>query len=453
MERPEPRTLLERLVQQGDRTLEEVCEDFERCARHHNERGATLSVRQLSRWMAGEVDNARPASRRVAQRLWEHGFKKLLGPPDIGTEVVAQAGKVITAVGIISKQAARQETGTLHASLQEEVVMAAEESARFVRRAGVAVTPEVLEQLETDVKLLAIEYRRRPVYASFRSLAALRRDVFDMIDRHPRPTQLVELYRVASQLSALLAHASFGLGQPYAADSHARTALLCADLAGDDTQHAFIRWVQSNVAYWRDDYQNAADLAQSGQRVASGGNDLLRLASQEARALAATGDEREADRALGVAADSRDHAAEGTRLPGVFYFAPGVAAYNASDARLALGGEANARRAASDAHEALELFATPEGEHGAGNVAVAQLDLVAAQLALNDLDGASVHAQAVLQLPSELRTLPVIGRMAQIDQTLAGEAFNNVTLANDLREQIAVFSAYPAARDLPQLTT
>ncbi len=453
MERPEPRTLLERLVQQGDRTQEEICEDFERCARRNNERGATLSIRQLGRWMAGEVDNARPASRRVAQQLWGHGFKTLLGPPDADAEAVTQTGKAATVVQIITKQEIRQETGTLSASLQEEIAMAAEESARFVRRSGVTVTPEVLEQLDTDVKMLAVEYRRRPPYASFRPLAGLRRDVFDMIDRHPQLTHLPGLYRVASQLSALLAHTSFSLGQPDASDSHARTALLCADLAGDDTLRPYIRWVQSKAACSRGDYPDAADLAHSGQRFAREGNDLVRLASQRALALAATGDDREVDRALGVATNARDHATEGTRPVGHFYFPPGVAAYNASDARLALGGEANASLAISAAQEALELFTTPEGGHSLANVAHAQLDLAAARLVLHDLDGASVHAQAVLQLPSEYRTAGIIKKIAKIDHKLANEAFDNVTMASDIREQIAVFSAYPAARDLPQLTT
>ncbi|MGH7747523.1 MAG: hypothetical protein ACREQ5_22605, partial [Candidatus Dormibacteria bacterium] len=271
MERPQPRTLLERLIQEDDRSLEEVCEKFDQCARDSRERKATLSVRQLSRWMAGAVDTARPGSRRVAQRLWGHTFRQLLGPPDVSTEVIAQAGK-FAAVEILSKEEVQQESGKFSVSLQEEVVMAAEESARFVRRAGVAVTPEVLEQLDSDVRSLAVEYKLRPLYTVFRPSAWLRRDVFEMIDRHPRPTQLVDLYRVASQLSALLAHASSGLGQPYAADSHARTALLCADLAGDETLYGFIRWVQSNIAYRRGDYQDAADLAQSGQRVAGQGN-------------------------------------------------------------------------------------------------------------------------------------------------------------------------------------
>jgi hypothetical protein len=144
--------------------------------------------------------------------------------------------------------------------------------------------------------------------------------------------------------------------------------------------------------------------------------------------------------------------ADGARPAGVFYFAPGKAAYYASEVRLSLGGEANFRLAATAAEEALELLAAaPEREQSVELIAAAQLDLIAAQLALNDLDGANAHAQTVLQLPSENRTVPIIGRMAKINQTLADEAFENVTSASDLREQIAMFCAYPAARELPQL--
>jgi hypothetical protein len=82
VDRPPPRTLLERLVQDSDRTAEEVCQDFEACARQRQER-ATLSVRQLGRWMAGDVGSARPSARRVAQALWGHSFKELLGPPTV----------------------------------------------------------------------------------------------------------------------------------------------------------------------------------------------------------------------------------------------------------------------------------------------------------------------------------------------------------------------------------
>ena len=193
--------------------------------------------------------------------------------------------------------------------------MAAEESARFVRQTGAPVIPEVLEQLDADVRWLAGEYLRRPKYAVFRPLVRLRRDVFEMIDRRPRPGSLTDLYRVAGQLSALLAHASFDLGQPYAADSHARTAWLCADLSGDDALRPYIRGVQCNAAYWRGEYREAVELARSEQDFASSGSDLLRGASHEARALAAIRDGCGADRALGVAAEARDRVTEGPRFP------------------------------------------------------------------------------------------------------------------------------------------
>jgi Flp pilus assembly CpaE family ATPase len=97
------------------------------------------------------------------------------------------------------------------------------------------------------------------------------------------------------------------------------------------------------------------------------------------------------------------------------------------------------------------MGAAPEGQYSVRSTASAQLGLVAAHLALQDLDGASAHAQTVLQLPSEHRTVSIMGRMARIDQALTDPAFANATLASDLREQIAVFNAYPAARELPPL--
>jgi hypothetical protein len=86
-------------------------------------------------------------------------------------------------------------------------------------------------------------------------------------------------------------------------------------------------------------------------------------------------------------------------MPGVFRFEPGKAAYYASEARLALGGEDNYRRAAADAEEALALFNdVPEAERCPEFVAAAQLDLAIAHLMLDDLDGAEQHLRPVLCL-------------------------------------------------------
>jgi hypothetical protein len=333
--------------------------------------------------------------------------------------------------------------------------MAAEEASRFVRRAGVSATPELLEQLDVDVRSVASEYLRVPPYVVFRQLASLRSEVFELLDRHPRPEYVRDLYRVAGRVSAMLAHASNDLGHPDAGDAHARTAWLCADLAGDRRLSAYIRWVQSSIAYWRGDYQAAAEIAQSGRAVSSHADDGLRLASQEARSFAASRNERDANSALATAADIRSQVAEdsGSADAGVFVFGSGKAAYYSSEARLALGGSVNVRQAVRDARESLELLRL-SGEHGnsAELVAAARLDLVLALLASSDLDGAAEEVDTVLSLPSESRTLPVVKRVVDIRRVLASTEFGSHALAVGIQERIDLFRAYPATRELPSIS-
>ncbi|MFE0147063.1 hypothetical protein ACFWY5_07965 [Nonomuraea sp. NPDC059007] len=125
-----------------------------------------------------------------------------------------------------------------------------------------------MEQLDADVGRLAEDYLRRPLITTFRRVAGLRADVFSMLDeRH--------LYLVAGKLCALLAHASADLGHPAEADTHARTALVCAELINDGPLRAYTRWVQSLIAYWRGDYRSAADIAALGRNHATTGTAML----------------------------------------------------------------------------------------------------------------------------------------------------------------------------------
>ena len=341
--------------------------------------------------------------------------------------------------------------------LPEEIAMTTEESARFVRSSRGAVDADVLDQLTADVRRLAADYISRPPIVLFRPLSELRREVFDMLDQRQRPAVLPSLYAVAGRLCALLAHASGDLGHAYAAETHTRTAWLCADLADDDDLRAFARWVQSNAAYWSGDHRRAAEVARAGQQHANGGTNLLRLASQEARAWAATGEVREVERALATAAAAAERQAGGTPQGpddevGVFRFDAGKAAYYASEVRLSLGGETNARLARRDAEESLRLFAAgPEEQRAPEFVAAAQLDLAGAHLALDDLDGAAEQVRTVIRLPVESRTEPIISRVASVFETLERPRFARSPLAVDLADEIAVFRAYPAHRDLPEV--
>jgi hypothetical protein len=348
-------------------------------------------------------------------------------------------------------------------SPSEEIAMTTEESARFVRGARGAVDADVLDQLTADVRRLAADYVSRPPITVLRPLSDLRREVFDMLDQRQRPAVLPALYGVAGRLCALLAHATGDLGHTYAADTHTRTAWLCADLAEDDDLRCFVRWVQSNAAYWGNDHRRAAELARAAQRHARGGTNLLRLASQEARAWAAAGDAREVERALATAAAAAERrvgaepagASSGSGRDdeaGVFRFDPGKAAYYASEVRLSLGGEPNARLARAAAEESLELFAAgPADQRAPEFVAAAQLDLAAAHLALGDLDGAAEQLRTVLRLPVESRTTPIVSRVASVARTLTTSRFAGSPLAAELGDETAVFRAYPARRDLTEV--
>jgi hypothetical protein len=91
---PPHRTLLEKLVRESRWTIEETCRAFEKKARELGEQ-ASLSPRQLSRWMSGNVDRPRPVMQRVAEAFWGYSFDVLLGPPSHGRNDGAQHGTAL----------------------------------------------------------------------------------------------------------------------------------------------------------------------------------------------------------------------------------------------------------------------------------------------------------------------------------------------------------------------
>lgn len=455
MDRRAARTMLEYLIQASDLTIDETCRAFEKCARGMKE-SATLSPRQLNRWMSGNVEDARAPSRRVAREFWGRDFKDLLAPPPRASEQTRTVPEVPDLSGLDFPHGTPAANGIRGESfpsfLYEEVELSAHESARFVRRAGQPVTDTVLDQLNDDVRWLAVHFLRRPPYAVFRPIASLRREVFGLIDAHPRPEHLRELYAIAGQLSALLAHACSDLGQMYAAESNARTAWLCADPSDNKSLRVYTRWIQSNIAYWHGEYPDAAEIVTLAERYSADDSDRLRLLSQQARALAAMKDPIAADRALGKALVVRNRIAETATQPGVFHFSPGKAAYYASEVRIALGGESNLRLAVQEAGEAVHLLnRVNEPDHSPELVAAAQLDLTHAHLNSGDLDAACLDLRDVLALPVESRTVPIMHRIDTVDSLLQGPKYQQAPLAIEVRDEIEVFSAYPAARDLPGL--
>jgi len=341
--------------------------------------------------------------------------------------------------------------GSQIAALGEEITLATSESARFNRQARGTVDATVIAQLTTDVEVLASRFLIQPPYQIFTELSTLRRDVFDMLHQRQRPTVLPDLYRFAGQLSALIAHASLDLGHPYAADSHARTAWVCADYADDDLLRAYTRWIESQIAYWGGDYRTAAEIAEDGQDYPTPGTSGLRLASQAARAWAAAGDQRAVEAALSAAAAASEVADPAEDRPGgVFRFDRGKALYYASEVRTALGGQVNLNLAIRDAGAALSYYADqPSGTVSPEFVAAARLDGVAAHIALESLDAAEEVIAPVFALPAASRTVPIARRMQDVGTALDTPRFANSPVAARLLEQVESFGVYTAVRALP----
>ncbi|SDC73964.1 hypothetical protein [Actinokineospora iranica] len=327
--------------------------------------------------------------------------------------------------------------------IREEVVMAAEESAQFRRwSATTNVDDEVLEQMAADIAEVASSYLTDPPATVFSRLIGARDDVFALIAGRQHPRHSMELYKIGGQMCALLAHASADLGHPHAANTHARTALHCAEVASYTPLRVYTRWVQSNVAYWDGRYDDAAGLVEAALPDATSGTALLRLTSQQARINAARQDSAGVVRALAAAsAAPTDPTAD---EPGVFAFATGKAAYYASEAHRELGGDKHLDAAIDWALTAVNEFAA-ERHPNAQFVAAARIDLTRAHLARGDLDAVGEHLAPVLSTVAEQRTVPVISRVRSLTTLLSGHPGIESSTVASLRDDLAEFCSTPAA--------
>src|SRR5215470_8371934 len=76
--RVQPRTVLEELLRQQDRTYDEIAQDFEKVARQLGEHGVSISTRHLRRLASGERTGTTPATRRVLQAMFHRRMDELL---------------------------------------------------------------------------------------------------------------------------------------------------------------------------------------------------------------------------------------------------------------------------------------------------------------------------------------------------------------------------------------
>jgi hypothetical protein len=247
--RPEriPHTVLDELLRRRDTaTYENIVSQFNSKA---VELGmtATLTARSLMRIADGK-SNGSPETRAVLQHLFGLPSHQLFAP---------WTGKLPTSDAALLEDDIPEE--------QDVVMAAADESSRFSQWAEQSnCGPHTLEQFEADLRRIVAVYPNRPVAPTFIELRELRSRAFELLEGKQRPSQTSDLYKIAGLLCGLLSNASFDLGNLYAAETQARTAFLCAELAGNNWLRSWVRGMQSLIAYWDDRPADAVSRSRDG---------------------------------------------------------------------------------------------------------------------------------------------------------------------------------------------
>ncbi|MFG3035948.1 helix-turn-helix domain-containing protein [Streptomyces sp. NPDC048330] len=337
--------------------------------------------------------------------------------------------------------------------LSEDAVRSAE-FARFIAQRN--ADEFVVEQLEADVGRLARAYVSHPLMEQYVEIKRLRDGVFELLRGRQHPRQTADLYLSASRLCGLSAHVCLDLGDYDSAATHARTARACAEAAGHEGMLAWVRSVESLIAYWTGRYEQAALLAQVGRRHRASGSIGARLASLEARALAIVGDSAGALAALSDAERCREAISGRDEVLGVFDFPAAKQFAYAGTTLLAVGGQEHVQRAIVSAETAIRLYRGADGDdQSVGDLFAAHLDLASGHLLLGDLDGTEEMLGFVLRSSPERMSASIVRWLIVLGREMNGPQYGGAAQAVNLRERLqhtAVRASLPAAHP-PELST
>lgn len=163
------------------------------------------------------------------------------------------------------------------------LMSAADESARFLAWAETSNIGDLtVEQMHSDVQWIARNYLKVPTLPLFTRARTIRDQTFALLGGRQRPDQSRDLYTAAGWALTLLAWISTDLGRPDAADTHARTAWVCADNADHNALRAWVRATQHTAAFWEHRFLDAAGYAEDGLRYTNTGSARAFLTSSRA---------------------------------------------------------------------------------------------------------------------------------------------------------------------------
>ncbi|MEC4019703.1 hypothetical protein [Streptomyces sp. H27-D2] len=397
-------------------------------------RTAAIEKRQFLRWAHGEM---KTLPRTEARRILTYLFRPV--PLD---KLFAAASRTAAPTNLAAGDPAEYEAGAQIEYVAEDVVMAAaNESASFVARAEVSnVGPHTMEQLEVDIRRIVTTYPNRPVGPLFQEVRDLRNRSFELLEGRQPPQLTRDLYVAAGVLCGILANASFDLGKYDAAETQARTAFMCGELAGHNGLRAWVRGLQALITYWDGRPDDSVRLAEAGSRfMPEQGTAHIRLMSIKARAHGQLNQPADALAALLEADTMREQLGAGDDLPGgMMAFPVEKQLFYASSTHLWLGGRQHLGDAEEAADEAVTMFeaAAPE-QRRLGEMSLARMDLAMARMGRGDLDGAAHQVHAVLQVNARRGTESVRKRLGHFTRNLALHPGATEPTAIGLREALA----------------
>ncbi|WP_322750197.1 MULTISPECIES: helix-turn-helix transcriptional regulator [unclassified Frankia] len=324
----------------------------------------------------------------------------------------------------------------------ELVTTTARESAAFVQRIGSAtVDPLLIEQLADDVARLAVDAIATPPEDMLAEAHHMRTQVFAALDQGCRPGQMRDLYLIGGQLSGILAYAALDLDKPRAAMTNARSALMCADMAGHTGLAIWVRGTQSLIARFATRYADAHQYIHAGMALHPTGAGLARLASGEAQCLAHFGDSTGTRAALTTAVKAIDNpGTPGDIDTGLFTFTRAKTHYYGASSLIWFTDRADAAAAEDAATTAIDLFQNgPSEERFLTDEILAHIYLATARLILGNIDGVVDALQPVLTIPQENRVSWHRRRLDRIASMLNAQRYHNADSAADLRHEIAAF--------------
>ncbi|WP_125778363.1 hypothetical protein [Antribacter gilvus] len=412
--------------------------------------GARIDESRISRWESWPVAarSSRPSLEALAGLVLVFGpdctVAHLVDEHDLAAFSPAErdlVGAIRTAdTGAAVGGLVTWEPGLNSAGVSDVVAEAANHTARETWAHLVSVTakidPRGIQMMHDQIRTLSQAYASTSPAVMLGQARQTRDVAFQMLAQTKHPSQQADLYLAAGMSCALLAGASFDLGQSSAAVAQTQAADRYADLAGHTGLAAWAAGFAGLLAYWDDRPAEAVGMIEAALPHAPAGAATARLEAIRARAWALMGDRKQVTAALAAADDA--FGSEGAdelhdEIGGELGWESARHEMCAGTALVTAGDAAAA---------ATRLAAVVEQEEAAtGVTGRARVDLAIARLAAADLDGAADALVPVWNTPVPQRRFGLTSRLDGLAAALTAGTWSESAAAASMHEQIGGFVA------------